>query len=251
MRLLFSLLVIGSMPLWAQEQDPHFDPAAIARVRDKVADMHGGSLNSLIMADRLETRREDGEDNLVWEAQGWIGYDINKLWLKTEGQRNLDTHDTDDLEWQALWSHAVSPFWDIQAGWRHEVGDGTRDYAVVGLMGLAPYWFEVDAAAFVSDKGDMSTRLEAEYDLRFTQRLILPPRVALNHAFSDDLAAGSGSGFSKVEAGLRLRYEFRRELAPYVGISWEKAYGDTAQLWRSQGQGTSDLSMVAGFRLWY
>jgi copper resistance protein B len=251
-----AVLVSGFLlcPLFviAQNQDSYFDSAAVAEVREQTAQGHGATLNYLAIGERLEQQVHDGDKALVWEAQGWLGYDLNRVWLKTEGHYNSEDNDTEDLELQMLWSHAVSPFWDLQLGLRHDFEpDSSRDYAVAGLMGLAPYWFEVDAAAFVSDEGDVSTRLEAEYELRFTQRLILQPRLELNYAFSDDPKSGIGQGFSKVHAGLRLRYEFRREFAPYLGIAWEKSYGQTARLLQAAGKDNGDVSFVAGLRIWY
>jgi len=217
-----------------------------------VKNMHGDSINTLVIGERLENQVHDGDNSLVWEAQGWIGRDINKLWLKTEGHYDSENNDTEEFELQALWSHAISPFWDFQAGIRHDFEpDTSRDYAVLGFQGLAPYWFEIDAAAFFSDEGDASARLEAEYELRFTQRLILQPRMEFNYAFSDDLETGVGKGLNRVHMGLRLRYEIKREIAPYIGLAWEKSYGQTADMLRAAGQDNSESSFVLGLRLWY
>lgn len=245
------LLLAGTQAVAQNAADEFYDPAAMAAARERVRQMHGDSLNSLIIGERLENQIYDGDSNLVWEAQGWIGYDLNKLWLKTEGHYNNENNDTEEFELQALWSHAISPFWDFQAGWRHDFQDTHRDFAVVGLMGLAPYWFEIDAAAFISEDGDASARLEAEYELRFTQRLILQPRLELNYTFSEDLEAGIGKGMHKGHLGLRLRYEFKREIAPYLGVAWEKSYGNTGSLLRAAGKDSSETSVVMGLRLWY
>lgn len=209
--------------------------------------MHGDSINYLLLGERFE--RLEGE-GFNWEAQGWVGRDLDKLWFKTEGQRAQGT--TGRAEVQALYSRAVAPFWDLQAGLRHDTGTGaTRTHAVFGLMGLAPYWFELDLAAFVSERGDVSTRLEAEYELRLSQRLLLQPRVELNYSFADDAAAGVGQGFSDTSVGLRLRYEIRREFAPYLGVEWHRAFGTTAQLLDNQGREREDLRVVTGLRFWY
>ena len=120
-----------------------------------------------------------------------------------------------------------------------------------GVQGLAPYWFEVDAAAFVSDDGDVSARLEAEYELFLTQKLILQPRAELDFAVQDVPELGIGSGLSTAEAGLRLRYEFRREFAPYIGVSWRRAFGETADFTRADGEDVESISFVAGLRLWF
>ena len=262
-------LLLAATVASAQDQSEFFDESAVHAAHEAAMASHGDSLNYLVIGERLENQVHDGEDRVVWEAQGWVGYDIDKLWLKTEGEYDSEANDTESFEFQALWSHAISPFWDIQAGLRHDfepalswlppgppgttvsVTPTSRNYAVLGFMGLAPYWFEVDAAAFLSDEGDLSTRLEAEYELRFTQRLILQPRMELNYAFDDDLETGVGKGFNQVHAGLRLRYEFKREIAPYIGVAWEKAYGNTADRLAAAGQDNGEVSFVAGLRVWY
>ena len=249
--LLAIFCLLAASTAWAQPAQDGHNPAAMAQARDHLLQMHGDSLNYLVIGERLENQVHDGDSSLVWEAQGWVGYDTNKLWLKSEGLYDNEANDTQAFELQALWSHAISPWWDVQAGWRHNFEDASRDYAVIGLMGLAPYWFEVDAAAFLSDDGDASARLEAEYELRFTQRLILQPRVELNYAFSDVPEAGIGQGMHTGEFGLRLRYEFRREIAPYLGVAWEKSWGETANLLRAAGKDTSETSFILGLRLWY
>jgi len=247
---LFSCLVT-TVYAYGQQAEDFYDPAAMAAARDVLKQSHGDSLNYQVIGERLENQVHDGDKNLVWEAQGWVGYDLNKLWLKTEGHYDNEESQTEEFEFQALWSHAISPFWDFQAGWRHDFEDTDRDYAVIGLMGLAPYWFEMDSAAFISEDGDISARLEAEYEMRFTQRLILQPRMELNYAFHDDMQAGIGQGLHKTHLGLRLRYEFKREIAPYLGIAWEKSFGDTAEMLQAAGKENSEASLVMGIRLWY
>jgi copper resistance protein B len=210
---------------------------------------HGGSLNYLVLGERLE---QSNADSRLWELQGWLGYDYRKLWLKTEGEYDTDAGRTGHSEVQLLYSHAVAPYWDLQAGLRRDdVGSEARTYGVIGLMGLAPYWFEVDAAAFVSEQGDVSARLEAEYELRFTQKLFLQPRVELAYSFADDPQMRVGEGVSEASVGLRLRYEWRRELAPYVGVEWARAYGNTATMLRAAGEAREDTRVVAGLRFWY
>lgn len=244
-----TIVVILLISMQAAAQNNH---QAMANSSAMVKKMHGDSINSLVLGERLENQVHDGDNKLVWEAQGWIGRDINKLWLKTEGHYDSERNNTEEFELQALWSHAISPFWDFQAGIRHDFEpDISRDYAVIGFQGLAPYWFEIDAAAFFSDEGDASARLEAEYELRFTQRLILQPRMEFNYAFSDDLETGVGKGMNRVHIGLRLRYEIKREIAPYIGLAWEKSYGQTADMLRAAGKDNAESSVVLGLRLWY
>ena len=163
----------------------------------------------------------------LWDMQGWYGSDENKFWWKTEGE--LDSGSAEEAELQLLYSRPVSAFWDFQVGIRHDFEPTPSEYhAVIGMQGLAPQWFELDLAAFISEDGDISARLEAEYDLRITQRLILQPRAELE------------TEPESVDLSLRLRYEIRREIAPYIGISWH----DEA--------GRDDFtSFVVGARLWF
>lgn len=203
---------------------------------------HGGMLNHFLMAERFERQQQDGDDVTVWDVQGWLGGDYNKLWLKTEGSWLHDKSEIEHSELQLLFSRAVAPFWDLQAGIRHDEGNAaSRSYAVFGIQGLAPYWFEVDAAAFVNEDSGLQLRLEAEYDLRLTQKLFLQPRLQLNHAFEDDGAGGIEQGFSDSNLALRLRYEVIREFAPYVGV--EKDTGGHRQ--------PDEVRVVAGVRFWY
>jgi len=157
---------------------------------------------------------------------------------------------------QLLYSRMIAPFWDFQAGLRYEsiYGDGPdrdRNFAVVGVQGLAPYRFDVEPAVFVSENGDLSARFTATYELLLTQRLILQPRFETNLAAQQVEKFGAGRGFNDVELGLRLRYEMRREFAPYVGISWLRKLGDSEDFARDEGAQVDDLSLVAGLRLWF
>lgn len=203
-----------------------------------------------VMVDQLELRNTDGPDPTKLDAQAWIGHDLHKLWLKTE----VDRHDgeTESAEVQALLSRAIAPFWDIQAGIRHDSKPSpTRNWGVIGIQGLAPYYFETEATLFVGDSGRTAARFTAEYDLLFTQKLILAPTVELNLYGQNDPETGAGSGLSDVEAGLRLRYEIRREFAPYVGINWNKKFGNTAGFARANGEAVQDTQWVVGLRAWF
>ena len=206
---------------------------------------------TFLQADRLEGRTSDGEEGYLLDLQGWVGTDTSKFWGKVEGDGIVDGP-LEALEVQALYSRMISPFFDLQVGLRQDVTpDMSRTHAVVGVQGLVPYWFEVDAAAFVSHTGDVTARLEAEYALLFSQRLVLQPRTEVNVAFQEIEALGIGSGLSSAEVGLRLRYEIRRELAPYVGVSWRQTVGGTADFARAAGDRSATTSFVAGLRLWY
>ena len=230
--------------------DALFDPVAMQHARDALHQSHGGGTFSRVLLERAEFQSNEGEPTLVWEAQAWRGSDQHKLWLKTEGDIATEANDLEEFELQALYSRAVRPFWDLQAGIRHDIQpDPSRTYLAVGVQGVAPYWFEVDAALFLSNRGDLSARLEAEYDLRFTQRLLLQPRLELNAAFSDDPAIGVGSGMSSAEFGLRLRYEVSPGFAPYVGVSWRRVLANSADFLGDEPRRVS--AAVAGLRVWF
>lgn len=210
----------------------------------------------LLLVDQLEYRNGDGPDTLNWDAQGWVGTDYNRLWLRTEGKDRRSGTSGGKWEAQALYSRLVAPFWDFQAGLRYDrlYGSGQdrdRGFAVIGFEGLAPYWFEVTPALFVSQDGDVSARFSATYDLLFTQRLILQPRFEVNAAAQRVEEFDVGRGINDVGLGLRLRYEIKREFAPYIGVSWTRKLGDTADMARSEGGETSDFAVVAGLRFWF
>lgn len=212
--------------------------------------MEDDPLIGKVMIGQFETRQTGGSDPAVLEAQGWIGKDLNKLWFKTDVERVGGV--TEEAEIQALYSRAIAPYWDIQAGWRHDSQPGpTRDWAVIGVQGLAPYFFEVDFAAFIGESGQTAARLEAEYEILFTQRLILTPEIEVNVYGKDDAATGVGSGLADLEVGLRLRYEIRREFAPYIGVNWTRKYGDTADFARLEGEDINDTQFVVGIRAWF
>lgn len=231
--------------------DAFYEPEAMAAARASLKEGHGNQINNLLIAERFEYSSSDSEDAIVWEAQGWVGTDYHKLWVKTEGEY-VDGDGTEEAELQLLYSRAVSAFWDLQAGVRHDMEPSpSRSHLVLGVQGMAPYWFEVDSAVFLSDEGKLSARFEAEYDLFLTQRLILQPRLELNFAASADEAIGIGRGFFDSVAELRLRYEFRREFAPYIGLSWGGDFGDTADFRENPEDDSRELSLVAGFRMWF
>ncbi len=251
--LVFLATIVYSFFASAQNAaDAYYDREAMNIARAAIKTGHGAQIHSMLLMERLEMHSGQSDEALLWDAQAWVGGDAHKLWLKTEGHYDLEQSDSEEVEFQALYSKAVSPFWDVQAGVRHDSKPTpTRTYAVVGLQGLAPYWFEVDTSVFVSENGDASVRIEAEYDLRLTQRLLLQPRIEINAAFSDDQAVDVGTGFSGAEAGLRLRYEIVREFAPYIGVSAGRVFGKTANLVRQSGKDTDEFNWVVGLRFWF
>lgn len=201
-------------------------------------------------ADRAEYRAREGKDGYLWDVQGYYGGDIDKFWFKSEGEGNFGEK-PESAEVQALWSHAIAPRWDIQAGVRQDLTGPERTHAVIGVQGLAPYLFELDAAAFVSNKGDITARIEGELDQRITQRLILQPRAELSLSAQDIPELGIGAGLDRAELGLRLRYEFVREFAPYIGVEQEWKVGKSADYARAAGEDPSVTNYVVGIRLWF
>lgn len=203
-----------------------------------------------VMIDKLEVRNTDGSNPLVLDADAWVGYDLNKLWLKTEVEYVDDG--AEEAEIQFLYSRALAPFWDFQVGWRRDIKpEPSRDFLALGFRGLAPYLFDVDAEVFVGESGQLGARLDAEYEYLFSQKLILSPEVEINLYSKDDKEVGIGSGLSDMELGLRLRYEVRREFAPYIGVNWTKIFGQTADFAREEGEKTDDVQIVAGVRIWF
>lgn len=229
--------------------DRIYSAAAMAPARDELGAMDDFRL-ATIMLERFEARIGEGQDLYLWDAQGWYGGDFDKLWLKSEGEGAFGGG-VENAEIQALWSHAIGPWFDLQAGVRYDVEPDSRGHAVLGVQGLAPYMFEVDAAAFLSETGDLTARVEAEYDQRITQRLILQPRAELSLSAQDIRERRLGNGITSAELGLRLRYEFAREFAPYIGIGYEAKLGDTADIARAAGEETDRVSLLLGLRAWF
>ncbi len=248
------LLVIG-LTLWMPRSaaqtpsygehaaDQHYDPSTMAAARASLRQMHGNSRHWMVLGERFEF---DTDDQISWEAEGWYGGSINRFWLKTKG--HTDRSVVEEAELQALYSRAIRPYWDLQFGVRHDLEpQPTRTHAVVALNGMAPFLFELDAALFLSDAGNLTGRLEAEYELRLNQRLYLQPRAEIDFAFSDDDAIGVGSGIGEIELGVRLRYEIRRNFAPYLGYQWSRKYGPTAEA----ADRSSASTAVVGIRFWF
>lgn len=229
-----------------------FGADAMAASRRTLVRENGDMRVTAVIIDRLEAGFGDSEDTYLWDAQGWTGGDINRFWWKSEGEGDFDGG-LEEAEFQALYSRAVRPFWDVQAGVRQDYRPDGEDttHLVLGLQGLAPYWWEIDAAAFLSTEGDLTARVEAEYDQRITQRLILQPRFEIDASASDIPELEVGSGLSSVEAGLRLRYEIRKEFAPYVGVEWSRAFGATADYIEARGGEVDDTRFVVGLKAWF
>ncbi|MGF6690340.1 copper resistance protein B [Metapseudomonas resinovorans] len=212
--------------------------------------MHAGGINSYFLLDQLEYQDADDASVLSWDASGWIGGDINRLWLRSEGERSNGT--TEEAEVQALYGRAVSPWWELVAGVRQDFKPGSpQTWAAFGAQGMPLYGLETKATAYLGESSQSALRLEAEYDILLTNRLILQPLAEVNLYGRNDHERGVGSGLANTELGLRLRYEIVPQFAPYVGVTWNRNYGNTADFAREEGENNDEARFVAGIRLWF
>jgi copper resistance protein B len=240
-----------------QAQDEHVPPdPPQTHVHDMSYDemvammgMNDRALFGKVMLDRLEWR--DAEvASYEWDAAAWYGGDFNKVWLASEGEHVGGA--VADARVELLWDRILTAWWSTRLGLREDAGVGpTRDWLAFGIAGLAPGFFELEAMAFVGDSGRTAMRLSADYDLLITQHLVLQPEAEVNVYGSDDPERFIGSGLSDLDIGLRLRYELRREFAPYLGVSWSKRFGASADFAEAAGEDPDELSFVLGIRLWF
>ncbi|WP_426702653.1 copper resistance protein B [Rhodanobacter sp. Col0626] len=253
----------AAMP--AMDHQATSDPAAVAPIEVGIRgsdysdgighsgmpgmDMRDGEPLGMLRVDQLEAAGGRHTDAQAWDVQGWYGNDSDKLWLRSEGERSGGR--IEDARLELLWDHTLTAFWDTQLGLRQDMGIGHRHWAAFGIQGLAPYWLELEATAYAGSSGRTAARLRVEYDLRFTQRWTLQPELEVNLYGHDDPASRIGSGLSDTQLGLRLRYEIRRELAPYIGVVWKRRYGAAAAYARQDGQSSMDRQFVAGMRFWF
>ena len=275
MNYLLLIMAVFSFPLSAYAQDRNFpddyhdittDPQVGEPIKKVVDDEQEGAQTNFgtqqvhddqifyqVIGDRLEQRFQQGDNALLYDMQGWVGNDYNKLWIKAEGEYNTSTDEHEETSFETLYSRNAVSFWDIQAGIRHDFLSGAddRDFAAFGIQGLAPYWFEVEATSYISDEGDVSGILEAEYDLLLSQKLILQPRFETEVAVQDVEDYNIGSGITGFETGLRLRYEFSRKFAPYIGVSWEQNLGETKDMLEADGEQTNNTALVTGLKFWF
>ena len=211
---------------------------------------HDRSIQSFWLVDRVETWDTHEGTGLGWEALSWIGTDLNRVWLRSEGERVGSRTESADIE--VLYGRSVARWWDLVAGVRNDFGEGpSQTFAAFGVMGLSPYKFEVNATAYIGQSGQTAARLEAEYDTLLSNRLILQWQLEAELYGKDDERRSIGSGLSTIEAGLRLRYEFTRKFAPYIGVIWERAYGGTANFRHDRFDDINDTRLVAGLRIWF
>ena len=229
--------------------DAIWGAAGMDRARAVLRYEHGGARASQVMLDIAEF--DLASKAYEWEGEAWFGTDEHRLVLKSEGE-GARGDGVEHAEVQALYSRPVTLYGDLQIGVRQDLQPGPdRTYATVGFESLFPYWFEAEGAAFLSQKGELSARIEGSYDFRLAQRLVLQPRGELTLSAQDVRSLGVGSGLSDLELAVRLRYEIRREFAPYVGVVWGRKFGDTARFARADGHGVEDTRVVAGLRAWF
>lgn len=203
-----------------------------------------------LLVNRFEQVKTTDNTASNYDLQAWYGRDYDRAVLKAEG--DIDDGKLQEARTELLWGHAIAPFWDTQLGVRYDSGvEPDRTWLAFGVQGLAPYWFEVDAAAYVGQEGRTALRLESEYELLLTQKLILQPRIETNIYGKRDEKRGLGSGLSDLSAGIRLRYEIKRELAPYIGIEWSKQFGGTKDFTEAEGGDANKIRLIAGLRFWF
>lgn len=234
------------------ELPPFIPPVSDAMRAAAFPDVHGHAshdraINTFVLVDHLEWRSGRGADGLAWSGSGWVGGDINRLWFRSEGE--AEGVDVGGASAHVLYGRAIARWWDVVGGIRQDLQPGAQTWLAVGVQGLAPGFFEVEATAYVSDAGQTAAHLEVEYDLLLTNRLVLQPVIEANLYGRSNPGLGVGRGLSTAEAGFRLRYEIRREFAPYVGLTWERAFGRTRDL--SDGEADGAPRLVAGVRVWF
>lgn len=212
--------------------------------------MQDSAVHAFVLVDQLEWHGGDTHEGPSWDSTGWIGGDQNRLWFRTEG--DVDGGHFGETEAHVLYGRAFARWWDVVVGLRQDARPGpAQSWLAVGVQGLAPYWFEIEATAYIGTGGRTAARLVAEYELLLTNRLVLQPVVEFNLFGKTDVERGFGAGLSTVDGELRLRYEIRREFAPYIGIRWRDTFGDTSRLAAAAGESAGSRRLVAGLRFWF
>lgn len=230
--------------------DAYFSAERMAPARAALMS-EGRWSGSALMLDRFEYRTGSGHDGYAWKGSGWYGSELDRLVIASEGEGRFG-EGAERIEVQALWRHAIDPFFNLEAGVRHDFRPKPqRSYAVIGVEGLAPYWIETEAQFFLSDKGDAHARLAVSHDMRLSGPLVLQPEAELNIAFQNVPQLGIGSGVERLEMGARLRYEFRPDFAPYIGVNWERSFAGTARAHRAAGEPVSAVTAVAGLHAFF
>ena len=235
----------------ANAADAVYGTPAMEMGRHHLNEFHGGQKLVQVLFNIAEAQFRNGRNGFEWDGEGWYGGDINRLWVKSEGEGAFGKG-IESAEVQALYSRAIDPYWNVQAGLRYDFKpDPSRVYAVIGLEGLAPSFFDVEGALFLSNKGELFARAEGWYDQRITQRLILQPRAEVDFAAQNSREIGVGAGLSNAEVGVRLRYDIRREFAPYIGVQYSRAFGRTRDYLRAEGEDAGSWSLLTGVRFWF
>ena len=212
--------------------------------------VHDQTIHHFVLVDQLEWRAADDGAGIDLDGKGWIGRDRNRVWFRAEG--DAEEGRVGEAQAHVLYARQVSRWWDLVGGIRQDFRPGpAQTWAAIGIQGLAPYWFEVEATAYVGASGRTHARVEVEYELLLTNRLILQPLVEAEIVGRADPERGVGRGLSTAEAGLRMRYEIRRELAPYAGVAWRKTWSRTAESAGAAGEPARGARFVAGLRLWF
>jgi copper resistance protein B len=237
----------GSAPRNARSAD-YSDGVGYASAHGPAMAMDDNVNIGMLRLDQFEAFHGKDGNGHAWEAQAWYGNPSDKLWLRGEGQRNRGTLEEGDLE--AFWDHSIATYWSVQLGARHDLGGPSRNWVAFGFQGLTPYWFELEATGYAGPSGRTAARLRADYELLFTQRLILQPEFETNLYGKSDPARGIGHGLADASLGLRLRYEIRRQFAPYIGVVWTRRFGGTADFARDEHQSVFDRQWLAGVRIW-
>ena len=235
------------VPPWIPEVTDDMRRVAFPEVHGHAT--HDRRINSFVLFDQLEWRAGNGPGAWSWSNTGWVGGDLNRLWFRTEGE-GADGRMA-GARVHGLYGRAVARWWDVVAGLRQDLQPGAQTWLAVGVQGLAPGFFDVEATAYLSDEGQTAAHLAVEYDLLITNRLVLQPVVEIDVYGESNASLGVGSGLSAAAAGLRLRYQFTREFAPYLGVSWVKAQGDTAALPDDADVANGTPRLVTGVRLWF
>jgi copper resistance protein B len=212
--------------------------------------VHDHAISYFVSFDQFEWQSGRNQPDLHWNTRGWIGRDRDRLWFCAEGER--EDGDVTDADAELLYGRAISRWWEVVGGVRHEFQpEPSRTWAAIGIQGLAPYFLEIEATAYVGASGRTQFRFETEYDLLITNRLVLEPRIEVQMYGKSDPERELGSGLGTIESGLRLRYEFRREFAPYIGIAWKRKYFGTADFAKAAGENVGSTRFAAGVRFWF
>jgi copper resistance protein B len=263
-RALCLAVVVGIPVAHAAEPDPHAGhdmstmehsaneaPAESPPLDPSMNDhMDDDPLSYMVLFDNLEIRDADSTSPFAWDVEAWIGRDVNRLYLRSEGE--IADGDSDEVTAELLWARPVARWWNLAAGVREDFEPGdSRTWLAMGVFGLAPYRLHMEATAYIGDAGRSAFRLKTDYDVLLTNRLILQPRLELDAYGEDDPSRGIGSGISSIDVGLRLRYEFRREFAPYLGVVWVNRLGQTGDLAEASGEDANEVQALAGLRMWF